>query len=83
MKEIFPKHTDPAEEFRKICDSAYVYERDEKGRLFKRRAGQIFVMRCWTEDEIVNDILARQCRKMCEGTAYINMLGGITDENVR
>lgn len=56
MKKIFPKHTDPAEEFRKICDRAYVYERDEKGRLFKHRAGQIFVMRHWTEDEIVDDM---------------------------
>lgn len=83
MRKIFPKHTDPADEFRKVCDQAYIYERDENGRLWKRRAGQIFVLRHRTEDEIVNDILAKQCQKLCEGTAYINMLGGITDENIR
>lgn len=58
MRKIFPKHTEAAEEFHKVCDRAYVYERDENGRLWKRRASQIFMMRCRTEDE--------------EGTVYID-----------
>ena len=82
MKKIFPKHTDPADEFRKGCYRAYLYERDENGRLWRRKPDQIFMTRYRTKDEIVNDILAKQCQKLCEGTAYINMLGGITDENV-
>lgn len=69
MKKIFPKHTDSTERFRKICDRAYIYERDENDRLRERRASRIFVTHYRTGDEILDELWT--------------MLGGITDENVQ
>lgn len=69
MKKIFPKHTDSTEGFRKICDRAYIYERDKNDRLRERRASRIFVTHYRTEDEILDELWT--------------MLGGITDENVQ
>lgn len=57
MKKIFPKYTDPADEFRKSCDRAYMYDRDENGQLWRYRVNQVFMTRYRAEDEITDDVM--------------------------
>lgn len=77
MKKQYPNYTDFAD-LRNVCTGAYIYYKTNDSKQYKYKLDRVFAMRVPTVDEI----LARQCRKLCEGTAYINMLGGTTDENI-
>lgn len=73
MKKQYPNYTDFAD-LRNVCTGAYIYYKTNDGKQYKYKPDQGFAMRVPTVDEVVDEILERQCRKM--------RVGGTTDENI-